>query len=708
MTVCRRHSRTLALAAITLTISSRAWENEVPPDEFIVSPVQYGHGRRLGASADTCEASLDGQPWEPLRLGVHYIDLETDLPDQTMRDFVRTDAVPRAVSYWQKTLKVRRAQAPIRAGRSCRSQWLPGKCARVRYDGGGASCGSIDGTPIMIPDEYLDELITYGGCYTDGTCIYPTVYPAGTGYSDVDMVILVTAKPDSDCGSNGVGTFAFALSCQRDQCDRPTFGLINFAKDELVGTMIHELTHALVFSTSKYPLFRYADGSPRVPRDPADSQLRPYSTRYQCSTSGGLSVTYPKSSGNYMYTDAPGVVEVSSARGMNKEDCKCPTGRMSSTSSDDMQKCLLKPKGSCVYKIVTPKVVEKARDYFGCSTLDGMELENHGSGQGCTVLESHWEQRILEGELMVPVTGFSYNFMSEITLALFEDSGWYLPDYSMATKMYKGMFFGYKQGCSFAEDKCINDAGAVTFENGQEKTSHFCSAEDDDEHRCSLDLKTKVQCTIKHEKAPCPQYEYAGPVKHGKSFYGDYCPIWEGASAWDCELGRFDDMSRLNGELFATDSICLMSSLRRSQYLGGGKVKIIPNPKQISACHRVECSADRKSYAVFVAVGYDGNSNDVRPVGTCYTAGQTLKDPNGEYSKEVSAYSYEEGYLTCADPALVCAVKNYPHLSLQSNNEISDGSGPGPNLGAEGFAPGVRPGLYASTLIIVVFSIAFM
>lgn len=30
-----------------------------------------------------------------------------------------------------------------------------------------------------------------------------------------------------------------------------------------------------------------------------------------------------------------------------------------------------------------------------------MEIENHGSGQGCTVLESHWEQRILEGELMV-------------------------------------------------------------------------------------------------------------------------------------------------------------------------------------------------------------------------------------------------------------------------------------------------------------------
>lgn len=294
MTLYRQSLAILALVVANLIITTRCWESEVPPEDFMVSPVVYGgHGRRLGESADTCEASMAGQPWASLRLGVHFIDLEADLPDQTMRDFVRSEAVPRAVSYWQKTLKVRRAQAPIRGARSCRSEWLPGKCARVRYEGGGASCGAIDGTPIMIPDEYLDELITYGGCYTDGTCIYPTVYPAGEGYSDVDMVILVTAKPDSDCGANGVGTFAFALSCQRDQCDRPTFGLVNicpqmidvnskFAKDELIGTMIHELTHALVFSSSKYALYRYADGTPRVPRDTSNDQLLPYGVR--CSS----------------------------------------------------------------------------------------------------------------------------------------------------------------------------------------------------------------------------------------------------------------------------------------------------------------------------------------------------------------------------------------------------------------------------------------
>lgn len=78
--------------------------------------------------------------------------------------------------------------------------------------------------------------------------------------------------------------------------------------------------------------------------------------RYHCSSSDDLSVSYPYPKGNYMYTDAPGVVEVSSGRGMSKETCKCPTGRINSTTSADMRQCLLAPRGSCVFKIVTPKV----------------------------------------------------------------------------------------------------------------------------------------------------------------------------------------------------------------------------------------------------------------------------------------------------------------------------------------------------------------
>ncbi len=42
--------------------------------------------------------------------------------------------------------------------------------------------------------------------------------------------------------------------------------------------------------------------------------------------------------------------------------------------------------------------------------------------------------------------------ISRITLALLEDSGWYLPDYSYASKLS----WGFHQGCHFASSNCKN------------------------------------------------------------------------------------------------------------------------------------------------------------------------------------------------------------------------------------------------------------
>ncbi len=45
-----------------------------------------------------------------------------------------------------------------------------------------------------------------------------------------------------------------------------------------------------------------------------------------------------------------------------------------------------------------------------------------------------------------------------MTLALFEDSGWYTPNYTMANRYSYGRDWGYKQGCAFTTDKCLNAA----------------------------------------------------------------------------------------------------------------------------------------------------------------------------------------------------------------------------------------------------------
>jgi hypothetical protein len=57
----------------------------------------------------------------------------------------------------------------------------------------------------------------------------------------------------------------------------------------------------------------------------------------------------------------------------------------------------------------------------------------------CETTGSHWEQRVLQNELMSPVVTTGVTHISPITLALLEDSGWYTPDYSKA-------FSGYRKG----------------------------------------------------------------------------------------------------------------------------------------------------------------------------------------------------------------------------------------------------------------------
>jgi leishmanolysin-like peptidase len=73
------------------------------------------------------------------------------------------------------------------------------------------------------------------------------------------------------------------------------------------------------------------------------------------------------------------------------------------------------------YAIVSKRVVEEVRDHFNCSDLIGAELEDQG-GFGTALV--HWEKRLFENEAMTG-THTQHPIYSRITLALFEDSGWY-------------------------------------------------------------------------------------------------------------------------------------------------------------------------------------------------------------------------------------------------------------------------------------------
>jgi Leishmanolysin len=143
----------------------------------------------------------------------------------------------------------------------------------------------------------------------------------------------------------------------------------------------------------------------------------------------------------------------------------------------------------------TPKVTQVARDFFNCPSLQGLELENQDSG--CPMPGSHWEQRILQTEIMQPVVTTGKIHVSPMTLALFEDSGWYSADYSQAGRYAQGLVWGYKQGCSFATEKCLDDVTHVSVGS----PPHFVVAEGNTlVQGCSIDLCVHVSCVCVHAR----------------------------------------------------------------------------------------------------------------------------------------------------------------------------------------------------------------
>ena len=87
------------------------------------------------------------------------------------------------------------------------------------------------------------------------------------------------------------------------------------------------------------------------------------------------------------------------------------------------------------------RVCLKVRRHYGCNTLTGAELEDQGE-EGTAL--THWEKRLFENEAMTG-THTQNPIYSRITMALMEDTGWYLPNYDMADELK----WGRNLGCDF-------------------------------------------------------------------------------------------------------------------------------------------------------------------------------------------------------------------------------------------------------------------
>eukprot|EP00756_Hemistasia_phaeocysticola_P064750 Hpha_TRINITY_DN8036_c0_g2::TRINITY_DN8036_c0_g2_i1::g.140158::m.140158 len=169
--------------------------------------------------------------------------------------------------------------------------------------------------------------------------------------------------------------------------------------------------------------------------------------------------------------------------------------------------------------ITSPKALAKAREHFGCGTLSGVALENDG-GEGTA--GSHWDKQVMGTEAMTGVlSSGEHEYVSAITLATFEDMGWYRADYSSL----RGFAWGKDKGCGLpALTGCdrLSDPGP-----------EFCFPDDPVgerragvPQRCSTDRVNVGFCGVTRYERPLPHSKryFTDPTLGGMFESADYCP----------------------------------------------------------------------------------------------------------------------------------------------------------------------------------------
>ena len=257
-------------------------------------------------------------------------------------------------------------------------------------------------------------------------------------------------------------------------------------------------------------------------------------------------------------------------------------------------------EGSNSY-IISPKAIAKAREHFDCSSITRIPLENQG---GTGSVGSHWESRYMLGDYMIS-TDYPDQAISDITLGLFEDSGFYKVNYYSG-----GLFkFGKGKGCGFMDEskKCIENEKA-TFEE-------FCDTAN--AAMCSSSRTLKSSCYLTTYTSSIPTaYQYFSDPRKGGFPAADYCPVPYQAHSSStyfsnhCQIGSSSLSSEYN-EKIGFDSFCFMSSILPSSSTA--------STSQIPICYEVRCDADKNQFTVTIG------SSEI----ACPTEGGTVNAPSG-------------------------------------------------------------------------------
>jgi len=267
--------------------------------------------------------------------------------------------------------------------------------------------------------------------------------------------------------------------------------------------------------------------------------------------------------------------------------------------------------------ITSQNVLARAREHFNCQTLPGVPLESQG---GTGTVSSHWESRYMLGDYMVS-TDFPDSAISDITLALFEDSGFYKVNYYSG-----GLFkFGKNEGCGFFSQKCIENEAASFDEFCAEESQALCSS--------SRTIKTSCYLTTYSSVLPS-EYQYFSNSRKGGYPHANYCPVpyeTRGSTDYFPKHCQFGSDSSNYGEALGSNSFCFMSSI---------VAESSNSISQTPVCYAIEC--DSTNQIIIVNIGDQSIE--------CPTSGGTVTASSG-LKGSIVCPAYSE---LCPSDDIVC------------------------------------------------------
>lgn len=510
-----------------------------------------GNNQEAQQRSGMLHSTTQGNPDDlvPMKIQVYY-DASVYLLDKKKFKSINETVMPSVVKFFEEVLLIRREYTidRFRISRRC-----PNNTIYYARDIVGLSrpycmdrcedhavCGEM-----IVPKEHLSAC-SY--CNTTSRRCTTNHSSEGKGAANTQLLLYVSAKQTVRCKRDQ--TIAYAAHCAQDtKTDRPVAGHANLCPSSistdpkdlkaLIATVKHELTHVLGFSVSLFAYYRDGNGQPLTKRE-----------------------------------SSPGPIPVDPITGYAKW-------------SDRVIRRVIRPNWTTgegpiekeVHMIVTPTVVREVRRHFNCSTLEGAELEDQGS-DGTSM--THWEKRLFENEAMTG-THTQNSVYSRITLAVLQDTGWYVANFSSAERLD----WGKDLGCDFATKSCkswIDERRAK-----QLSIRPFCDRVKGEllQIACTEDRSSKAVCNMRHYKDPLPgiyqNFDHLeGTSQQELAHFGgsvdlaDYCPFIQ-EFTWQvqnvtvrgsrCDLGGNSIESEKNAALehYGPDSRCFEHGQRWEQ-----------------------------------------------------------------------------------------------------------------------------------------------